>query len=48
MTREELTAWAARHGLTVLPTVRYYAMCAQVAEIAAADLEAEWAALAGS
>ena len=45
MTREELTAWAARHGLTVVATVRFNAMCAQVAAIEAAGLDAELAAL---
>ena len=49
MTREELKEWAVRHGLTVIPTVRYNALCAAAAEsiAAAADLDADLAALLG-
>lgn len=49
MTRDELVAWAARHGLTVIPTVHYNRICAQAAQRIAAstDLDADLAALLG-
>ncbi len=49
MTREELVTWAAQHGLTVLPTVHWHALCAEVAAVIAAqsDLDADLAALLG-
>ena len=47
MTRDDLVAWAARHGLTVIPTVHYNALCAEAAERIAAstDLDGDLAAL---
>lgn len=48
MTREELVAWAARNGMTVISTVHFQALCAEAAAvIAATDLEADLAALIG-
>ncbi len=49
MTREELLTWAAQHGLTVLPTVHWQALCSEVAAVIAAqsDLDADLAVLLG-
>lgn len=47
MTRDELVAWAARHGMTVIPTVRYLSLCADAAAgiAAQADLDRDLAEL---
>jgi hypothetical protein len=49
VTREELVTWAAQNGLTVVPTVKWQALCAEVAVVIAAqsDLDADLAALLG-
>jgi hypothetical protein len=49
MTREELVTWAAQNGMTVMPTVHWQALCAEVAAVIAAqtDLDGELAALLG-
>jgi hypothetical protein len=49
VTREELITWATSHGLTVVPTVKWQALCAEVAAVIAAssDLDADLAALLG-
>ncbi len=49
MTRDELVTWAAQHGMTVMPTVHWQALCAEVAAVIATqtDLDADLAALLG-
>jgi hypothetical protein len=49
MTRDELTIWAAQHGLSVIPTAEHKELCAKAAAgiTAQADLDRDFAALFG-